>query len=165
MSWMRRTGRKEPVYGEQGLRLLNLSRAQGLLYRFWRFDAFTNIGNSEISEFVATASGVTVSSGTWTASGDRLSNFNAAAMKDGALGTRAVILSSVGSAAALQYDHGSPVQCDGFRYAIWSGADTQFLTGLRVSGSNDGTNYVIVRTFSGMGARANSTLSPIFSWA
>lgn len=42
MSGIRRTARREPVYGEQGLRLPTLSRVQGASYRYWRMDAFAN---------------------------------------------------------------------------------------------------------------------------
>jgi FAD/FMN-containing dehydrogenase len=133
--------------------------------RHWRFDQFTTSGEIlEISEFVLAFNGSYVSGGTWSASGGGLTSFTAANMADSVLSVRAVQMAPAPSAADfLQYDHGSPASCTGFRYASQSAnSSSRWITGCRVQTSPDATNWIPIKIFSGLAnpSVATSTIRP-----
>lgn len=67
MSGVRRTARREPVYGEQGFRLPTLTRVGSASHRYWRMDAFAattlNSDTLDLTEIRFWDEGVLVSSG------------------------------------------------------------------------------------------------------
>jgi hypothetical protein len=147
----------------------------GTSYRYWRFDQFTHtaVNVLEIGEFVLVNAGVYVSSGSWSRSDDNWSTSEpiGTAATDGVLTSRAFQLStSTWPNRSVQYDHGSPVTATGFKYASYFQSATRYITGVRVRGSNDGTTFTDITTFSGLTAytanNANSVneLSPEYSF-
>ena len=144
-------------------------------YRYWRFDQFTHtaVNVLEIGEFVLVNSGSYVSSGSWSLSDDNWSSSapGGAAFTDGVLTSRAFQLSTTTwPSRSVQYDHGSAVAATGFKYSSYFQSATRYITGVRVRGSNDGTTFTDVTTFSGLTAytanNANSVneLSPEYSF-
>lgn len=161
-------GRGEAEGGEGG-------GGGGSSYRYWRFDQFTHSAVSvvEVGEFVLVNAGAYVSSGSWSISDNNWSSSipGGAAFTDGVLTSRAFQLSTpTWPNRSVQYDHGSPVTATGFKYACFSQPATRYITGVRVRGSNDGTTFTDVTTFSGLTAytanNANSVneLSPEYSF-
>jgi hypothetical protein len=132
--------------------------------RYWRFDQFTlSGGTNEISEFVLTSSGSYVSGGTWSASGVGLGSFSAVSMTNSDLANRAVQMGGdIEPASFLQYDHGSPASCTGFRYALYFDSSNRWIASCRVQVSPDAINWTPIKVFSGLANPnvANSTLRP-----
>ena len=143
-----------------------------LQYRYWRFDQLTHTTNVvEIGEFVVVNNGTYVSAGTWTINNlGGLFDFSSNDMTNGNLTNRAFQAASPDPASSIVYDHGSEVIATGFKYAAFFRPITNYITGVRVSGSNDGINYTVIKTLSGLTAYTNgdtnswSELSPEYSF-
>lgn len=145
-------------------------------YRYWRFDQLTQSSASalEVGEFALVNDGVYVSGNEWFNDGLMFGKatglFSTPAFTDGVLTARVFQIVTPASSAYIQYDHGSPVVCTGWKYASFFRPATRYITGVRVRGSNDGTTFEDVATFSGMTAytanNANSVnqLSPEYTF-
>jgi hypothetical protein len=146
-------------------------------YRYWRFDQFTttSAGVLEIGEFALVNGSGYLSGNTWYNSGVMYEvptgNTTIAALTNGVYNARAFqLLDTVSPAAYLQYDHGSAISPLGFKYSSFFRPVERHITGVRVSASNDGTNFTVVKTFGGLTAyTANNAssvneLSPIYSF-
>jgi hypothetical protein len=146
-------------------------------YRYWRFDQFTttSAGVLEIGEFALVNGSGYLSGSTWYNSGVMFGastgNQIIAALIDGVYNSRAFqLLDTVSPTDYLQYDHGSAISPLGFKYSSFFRPVERHITGVRVSASNDGTNFTVIKAFSGLTAyTANNSssvneLSPIYSF-
>jgi hypothetical protein len=138
-------------------RVPDVTAGGAVAYRYYRFDQITRVGGVfEVNEWAIVNNGVYVNAGTWTRSspGNQINFLNSGRMHDGILtigaGFRAVQMNSPPSTDFIQYDHGGSVVATGFRYAVFFSATTSYVTGFRISGSNDGTTFTTIGTRSGL---------------
>jgi hypothetical protein len=137
----------------------------GIQYRYWRWFGFTtNNALLEVSEWRLMNGASVISGGTWTFVGANFTNTGTAALTDGVLGTRAFQLQTPLSNSAIIYDHGSIVSADGWQYATYTSFSERIVTAVSVEGSNNGSTYFPVASFSGLTrySSSNSVLSPIY---
>jgi hypothetical protein len=144
-------------------------------YRYWRFDQLTRAGTSalEVGEFVLVNNGTYVSGIQWL-NQDLMNNRsngiqNITAINDGVLTSRAFQIASPALSAYIQYDHGSAVACTGFVYASFFRPATRYITSVRVQGSNDGSTFTTIKTFTLSAYTANNAdsvnqLSPEYTF-
>lgn len=126
-------------------------------YRYWKFDQFTHVSNLvEVGEFVVTVGGVPLASGQSSTTNGILT-----ALKDGVYTARAFQMASPASSFFVLYDHGTQVDASGFRYASFYQAATRYITGVRVSVSNDGASYTVLKTFSSLTAYTANNSSTV----
>jgi hypothetical protein len=133
-------------------------------YRYWKWDNITANSNFlEVSEWRLQRNDTVITGGTWTFSGSSFSTWNAVAMTDGDFGeSRAVQIVNPTAGDYIQYDHGSTVEVDQWRYAQFYFGGGRYVTGVTISGSNDGVEFSPIKTFSGLTQYATSDyiLSP-----
>jgi hypothetical protein len=141
----------------------------GVEYRYWRWVGFTtNNALLEVSEWRLMNGVSVVTGGTWTYVSASIVSSNGPRMTDGVLGTgagaRAFQLTTPVATTAIIYDHGSVVQADGWQYAQFFGSGARFVTAVTVEGSNDGTTYFPIASFSGLTQYTSSDfqLSPVY---
>lgn len=154
MSGIRRTARREPVYGEQGLRLPTLSRVQGASYRYWRMDAFAstalNSDSFDLTEIRFWDAGTLVSSGITATSNLSYTSGSAAGTVDGITNdSNRVLVQSWAAArntARLDFDFGQSRQITHIEIRSLY-AQPRFPASFNLSGSTtDGSNYGRVAT-------------------
>jgi hypothetical protein len=131
-------------------------------YRYWRFDQFTAVGVVEVGEFVLIASTGLITGGTWTGTNlGGLEEPGSAAMQDGIYTSRAAQMFAPDSGSFWTYDHGSPANAIGFKYANFFRPATRYITGFRVRASSDNVNFATIKIFSGLGAYSTNDASDV----
>ena len=124
-------------------------------YRYWRFDQLTRTGSSglQVGEFVLVNNGTYVTGGTLYNGGvmnDYPLNWTGTipAATNGVYNSLAFQIASPASSAYIQYDHGSPVTCTGWKYASYFRPVERYISSVRVQASNDGVTFTTIKTFT-----------------
>jgi hypothetical protein len=156
----RRTTRREVTYGEQGLRLLPVTRFKDATARYWRVNGITVTGvNLEISELQFFDSSTQVTGTLASSSAPTLALTN---LSDGSLSTRCYWAAATANNAAfwISIDLGSAKLVTGVKQG---GFDTnnRHMSAFTLQKSKDNSSWTTVGSVSGLAYPGNNTLSAL----
>jgi len=156
MSGVRRTARREPVYGEQGFRLPTLTRVGSASHRYWRMDGFASTAldsdSFDLTEIRFWDKGALVSGGITATSNLTFGIGPVGLIADGTTSdsNRALVASwsSVRNTARLDFDFGQSRQITHIEIRSLY-AQPRFPASFNLSGSStNGANYGRVATIT-----------------
>lgn len=160
----RRTSRREVSYGEQGLRLLPITRFKGLPFaQYWRIAGITLPSGGdylEISE-LQFFEGATQKTGTLTSFSAPVAG-TVSQLGDGILTARPYWTAAAATNASfwIRIDLGSPAAISGIKQGGFDTASRR-IGGCRVEYSIDGSSWQTRATLSGLTYPGNNTLSAL----